>query len=589
MMKRVVLSTVCLSLLVLGSAGQVKAFGLNLGDEVTLDVDVGLKYGAAKRMDKQDDKLISNVNEDDGNRSFDRHDTFMNKVSAIADIELRYKDFGVFVRPRGFYDKAYDEKNANHSATNNNAVANGGTIDSNEFSDATKDRHRDEVEILDAYIYGSFEIGGGRYIDLRIGQQVVSWGESLYVQNSVANAMGPLDATASSAPGTELKEIFLPTEQAFLQVDIVPGLSLSGYYQWEWEKSRLNEQGSYFSDGDGLDEAGERYMTGIYDTAFEKTGYENARDDGQYGVALRYTADWLNDTEFGLYFVNYHDKYPTLTFNGGVGGAYSPTAQYLGVAPVAAGDPALGQALYPAGVGGWGNAPMPGLGGLYIPLTAYDPVTFMPIDLAAYTSGMELNWVDLSSYTVSYVEDIKMYGFSFGTELGDINFGGEVTYRDGIPIQVEADPNTNFLGFDNVLGNGFQVQLSAISITGLHDLWDQLTLKGEVGYNVVNGYGDNKLSADRDAWGGTIVAEAEYLQVFPGLDMMLSVDYGFNPHGTSSMVASFVEHADEIGLGLDFTYMIDYEIGIQYVDYRGTVNQTLADRDFIAVTAKYTF
>ena len=88
MMKRVVLSAVCLSLLVLGSAGQVEAFGLNLGDDVTLDVDVGLKYGFAKRMDEQDDKLISNINEDDGNRSFDRHDTFMNKVSASTGTKI---------------------------------------------------------------------------------------------------------------------------------------------------------------------------------------------------------------------------------------------------------------------------------------------------------------------------------------------------------------------------------------------------------------------------------------------------------------------------------------------------------------------
>jgi len=34
------------------------------------------------------------------------------------------------------------------------------------------------------------------------------------------------------------------------------------------------------------------------------------RDDGQWGVALRYYADWLNATEFGFYFTNTHSRLP---------------------------------------------------------------------------------------------------------------------------------------------------------------------------------------------------------------------------------------------------------------------------------------
>jgi hypothetical protein len=39
----------------------------------------------------------------------------------------------------------------------------------------------------------------------------------------------------------------------------------------------------------------------------------NARDDGQYGVAVRYFADWLHDTDFGFYFLNYHSRLPLLS------------------------------------------------------------------------------------------------------------------------------------------------------------------------------------------------------------------------------------------------------------------------------------
>lgn len=37
---------------------------------------------------------------------------------------------------------------------------------------------------------------------------------------------------------------------------------------------------------------------------------QDASDDGQFGVALRYYADWFNSTEFGFYFTNTHSRLP---------------------------------------------------------------------------------------------------------------------------------------------------------------------------------------------------------------------------------------------------------------------------------------
>ena len=63
-----------------------------------------------------------------------------------------------------------------------------------------------------------------------------------------------------------------------------------------------------------------------------------ARDDGQYGVALRAVAPPLGDTEFGLYFLNYHSRLPLLsartgTANGLFAGNYAATADYFLVYP----------------------------------------------------------------------------------------------------------------------------------------------------------------------------------------------------------------------------------------------------------------
>ena len=39
-----------------------------------------------------------------------------------------------------------------------------------------------------------------------------------------------------------------------------------------------------------------------------------ARDGGQYGIALRWFVPELNDTEFGAYVMNYHSRNPYISF-----------------------------------------------------------------------------------------------------------------------------------------------------------------------------------------------------------------------------------------------------------------------------------
>ena len=290
---------------------------------INLDVDVTLGYAAGIRAgDRDEEFLASDVNADDGSQNFDQWDMINNRFSAIADIDLNYKDtYGVFVRPRGFYDFVYTGSNSNASpGTNNNYV--GGAIDNpDDFAEETEDAHGRKAEILDAFAYAGFEVGGGRFLDIRAGRQVIQWGESLYLQGGIASAMAYLDVTAANAPGTEVKEILMPSGSASVQMDLTETLAAGAFYQWEWEKHRLNESGSYFSDDDFLDDAGNAYLYdhplyGVIPIMYR--GEDQKPDDqGQFGAKLMYRAGWLAETEFGLYFINYHEKLPT--FNTDVG------------------------------------------------------------------------------------------------------------------------------------------------------------------------------------------------------------------------------------------------------------------------------
>ncbi len=89
--------------------------------------------------------------------------------------------------------------------------------------------------------------------------------------------------------------------------------AVGGYYQLEWRKTLIPSAGSYFSDADLLDAGGERIRdagTGMY--FYRKEDIE-ARDQGQFGLKLRYRAEEIN-TDFGFYAANYHDKAPTVVY-----------------------------------------------------------------------------------------------------------------------------------------------------------------------------------------------------------------------------------------------------------------------------------
>ncbi len=123
----------------------------------------------------------------------------------------------------------------------------------------------------------------------------------------------------------------------------------------------------------------------------------HARNDGQFGVAFRYIAEELNSTEFGFYFVNYHSKEPTL---------YADIGDYAG-ADLAA----LANTLRPI-AGNLAEALANGL------VTA---------DVMGNINARR-----------EFAEDIRMYGFSFNTTVGDASVFGELAYRPNLPIGIAA-------------------------------------------------------------------------------------------------------------------------------------------------------
>jgi hypothetical protein len=266
------------------------------GNGFTIDIDTTLGYNAQWRLEKQSEATkasnpILDLVSDDGNNNFDKGDMTQNQLNFSIDADIQYGDSGLFLRGRGWYDNVYDDNSLSSAKP---------------FQKDGLDVHKSQVELLDAFFYSTIDLDW-RTLNIRIGDQVVSWGESMFVTGGISSAQGPIDAVKANAPGVELKDIFMPVGQVFAEIDLTYSLSIAAYYQYDWEKSRIDAPGSYFSvlDAWGYGAVGDMTDLGL-------PVVENKPKDNQWGIALRYLAEELNNTEFGFYLLEYNDTLPSI-------------------------------------------------------------------------------------------------------------------------------------------------------------------------------------------------------------------------------------------------------------------------------------
>ena len=169
----------------------------NIG-EIEGQFDSAMSIGASWSMADRDRDLVGINNGgtgftqtgDDGRLNFKKGETFSKIFKGVHDLELRYRDSGAFVRGKYWYDFELKDE-------------------SRLFKDISDSNRKEAAQssgaqILDAFVYHNYSVG-----DLpgtvRLGKQVVSWGESTFIGNSI-NSINPLDAAAFRRPGAEIKE-----------------------------------------------------------------------------------------------------------------------------------------------------------------------------------------------------------------------------------------------------------------------------------------------------------------------------------------------------------------------------------------------
>jgi hypothetical protein len=84
---------------------------------------------------------------------------------------------------------------------------------------------------------------------VRLGKQVVSWGESTFILNGI-NSINPIDVSAFRRPGAEIKEGLIPVNMFYVSQSLTDNLSAEAFYQLEWDQTVLDNCGTFFSSTD---------------------------------------------------------------------------------------------------------------------------------------------------------------------------------------------------------------------------------------------------------------------------------------------------------------------------------------------------
>jgi len=610
------------------------AFQFYMG-EMEANLDTFISAGASWRLEDPDEYLYGvgnggkggSINSDDGTLNFEKNSTYSKIIKGNSDFLVTYGDWGAFARARYWYDfELKDEGRATD--------VNGYT---RELSKAGK-ANASGGEVMDAYIWKDFWFGE-MPLNVRLGKQVVSWGESTFIFNGI-NVINPVDIGVIRAPGAQIKEALIPVNMLYGSLGLTDDITIEAFIQLEYEKTRIDDCGTFFSSNDYVaDECGPVYVLNALSeqtnreglggdptlpTRLTRGGDIEPDDTDQFGIAVRWFAQELNETEFGFYFLQYHSRAPL-------------------VSGVVATD---------------------------LPAFDADGNVTAPPDGEISTPEIVLT----GGYQVEYPEKIQMGGISFNTTgPGGISLGGEYSFKHNVPVQLNSPdlvagaagkassivfqnrvPDENddgvidmsdavaagFLGsfqkgydlfdvsqlqftaikfIDQFMGASRMIFVGEVGGTYVHDLpdesdirygrYDQLSFGVTPDFDILDDEGD-PLTADEVclnnnsigtcdvggyvtdfSWGYRFRTSWVYNDVFAGVNLTPQIAWSQDVDGYApGPGANFIEGRKTIGLSVKADYLNQYSMNLAYTNYfDGGKHNAVKDRDNVALSVAYSF
>lgn len=644
------------------------AFELNMGG-VTGSLDTTLSFGSTWREEAPDQALAADyagygaavaanrrtfINKNDGDANFDNDSRPVSSAFKItSDFELKYDNLGMFTRATAFYDTVIMDEEPNR--TNSNLYPNAASCNVQTAAPAAvancgfpreiDDHSGKDMRFLDAYVYGNFDVGSFP-LNVRLGEQVVNWGEAFFLQDGI-NSANPVSLSKLRLPGAEVKEALLPLPMLYGSLGIGDNLTVEAFYQFDWDYSEADDVGTFYSTDDAFAGQGANsILVSVLDPASSLTLGQQAAMLGtyngngstwltnkriadkevdakdQFGLAFRYS---MENTEFGLFYMSYDSHKPV---------AQAVTGQANGYQAGSAKTIAAVNACTLAG------------GALQ----------------TCILTANAYNYIDTTQYQLVYPENINLYGLSFSTTLGDLSVAGELAYRPNDVILAELGDNLvaynvlnagsvgngNSATGGNVLNGGqpfgantvvkdwveletynlnftivnnFGPSLGADSLLGILELGGNYIPEGEdqkyastasllyLPAGEVPGGGANPACnapkydpnsclsegplddyMDRFSWGYRAVLSATYNNAFAGVALSPVLRFAHDVKGNSHRTGNFLEDRKAATIGVSALYNQAVEVGLAYNAFWGAESGNLLhDRDNLTATMKYSF
>jgi len=464
--------------------------------------DTTIGFGQGWRVSGKDCRLIAianggcgySPNIDDGDLNYGKG-SFTKAVTGVTEFSLNYREkVGVFVRGSALYDyfvMDYDTKRT-------------------QLTHAAKDVVGSYTRLLDAFGYLRFDLAT-RPAELRLGRQVVDWGESTYIPGGL-NEVNHFDVTALQVPGSELKQALLPDEMAVFNLQLSKNASTQLLYLFDWHEDIIEPTGAYFSTNDVAGPGGNKVFLGFGAISDQGVDFSSLGgtlisdfqsiprlpdhkppDAGQYGVSFKlYLPNFSQGTQLGAYFLNYTSRLPVVSLNtgtqAGFGNAWGAVNAVGGAAQaLAAGLPFAAAVATGAAVGQQRAA---ALGGNLSAATAQQYATIGANTLLAGGNvNNQASNIATSEYSKTqglfeeFPQNIKMLGLSFNTQIQKTGTAlqGEVAFRHNVPVQIDdveliyASLTPFESGIAKLLGQpvtpaGTCIKASATPITGCNQL-----------------------------------------------------------------------------------------------------------------------
>ncbi|MEP1470822.1 MAG: DUF1302 domain-containing protein [Halieaceae bacterium] len=598
-------------------------------------IDLELAYGLRMRTEDIDPELVSPAhggkrlaygrsgNLDDGNLNYDKGDLVSNMFRATGEVTLGWRNFGLFARAYAFYD--YENERGDREWT--------------ELGRGALEQVGSDVGMLDAYLSARFSVGD-MPVQLRLGDQVVNWGESRFFPGSGVDVANALNVPLFQQPTGSLRDLRKPSGMLWGAVHLTPLLIVEGYYQYEWEESDLPAVGTYFSTNDALppdgtfiqaEGFGNQFGTDLaalyrlpaetleavgiepFDSNFYQVTTrgpdEKASDSGQFGFTVQSILPALNDSKFALHFARYHSTLPSLAL------VTPPVVDYTRYSEQAIAK--LKNDLRQEGVG--------------------------PIKRSTVASLTQLSKVLKNvTYSAVYPEDIDMIGFSFNTttlRTGTAYFA-EVAHHMDAPISlhsgdllsvilpnssrddplppvdlsqitleeiatdyankrveafVELDKTFSLVGATQLFGPRLGASQTALNIefAWLHiwDAPDQDDIYMPIAGLAVTDFRPDSLFATENSWGYRIGGTMVYNNVFGGVNLRPRFIWAHDVDGSSPVGAGpFLEGRKALTLGLQAQYLSRLSLAVSYTEFSGADQSNLInDRDNITFSVRYDF